>query len=542
MSRTKQSANTTHRKRLARRYAEVTGVGYQQALDKVTAAAEAGVLPTPLDPAGMDTALAVLAASPFAQGGQPHTVTAGARSEVMECVYCTHPMTYNSEQLVWVTADMDVTAVVAAAAADLDLHELLGCDPALRTGGLVAFLTAGWHALGFLAQAARDAGDSDHGAVARVRDDLRTLASEGPFTDLSLRQWATDVHRVADNVAAWAADAHEHLSVTAGIIADQFAAVLADHYNDALKVSSDDVDALVEVYDPNIAGPSHHLPAPHWLRAAFFLETSDDVQRRAASRVAPTTTERSAAVRSREEKRLLDLLDLRDGRIHIAGIVECRTALALAEHGKVVIETPDAITDEGGSGWIRTTAPQPATDTAGNPKTWFVAHDGNPVPRCTGTSWRGNNRQGKRPYGPGGFNRCVKVDGHSPEDGGNDPMHVDEWGNVFRKTPKFKVVRNISNAEMAEVAREAGMAVGTRGQFQSKADAIKPNTLWMTTDREMVKVSTIYSAEDRITGQVVYPVPPRTTVRSYSLVEVSQWKQPSTAQVRKYERAWGFED
>ena len=34
-------------------------------------------------------------------------------------------------------------------------------------------------------------------------------------------------------------------------------------------------------------------------------------------------------------------------------------------------------------------------------------------------------------------------------------MHVDEWGNVFRMTPKFKVVRNITNAEMADVARES---------------------------------------------------------------------------------------
>ena len=121
-------------------------------------------------------------------------------------------------------------------------------------------------------------------------------------------------------------------------------------------------------------------------------------------------------------------------------------------------------------------------------------------------------------------------------------MHVDEWGNVFRMTPKFKVVRNITNAEMAEVARESGMAVGTSGSFESKAEAMKPNTLWITGDGEMVKISTHYIDEARITAQVVYPVPPRTTVRSYALPEAAQWKSPSAAQVRRYERAWGFED
>jgi hypothetical protein len=51
------SSNRTHRTRLARALAAVDGIGYQQALQRVIAAAEAGWLPDPLDPAGMRRAL-----------------------------------------------------------------------------------------------------------------------------------------------------------------------------------------------------------------------------------------------------------------------------------------------------------------------------------------------------------------------------------------------------------------------------------------------------------------------------------------------------
>lgn len=353
MSQTKQSANTTHRKRLARMYADAAGLPYQQALERVVAAAEAGVLPTPLDPAGMEAALTVVMST-------------------------------------------DLSAAPS--------------------------------------------GQSDD--------------------------------------ARWAAMASSHHTVLSGL-------------------------------------------------------------------------NRSPSTARREETRLLALLEERDGRVYIAGIVECRTALALAAQGKVVIEDSTAITAEGGAGWIRKAEEEPevkaetaaATNEALAARaTWFVAHEGNPVPRCTGTSWRGGSgARAGHGYGPGGFNRCVKADGHAPDDGGTDVMHVDEWGNVFRMTPKFKVVRNITNAEMAEIARESGMAVGTSGSFESKAEAMKPNTLWITADGEMVKISTHYIDEARITAQVVYPVPPRTTVRSYTLSEAALWKSPSTAQVRKYERAWGFD-
>lgn len=52
----------THRQRLARSLSDALGTNYQGALARVTGAAEAGILPSPLNDAGMDKALAVLLA------------------------------------------------------------------------------------------------------------------------------------------------------------------------------------------------------------------------------------------------------------------------------------------------------------------------------------------------------------------------------------------------------------------------------------------------------------------------------------------------
>jgi hypothetical protein len=54
------TTNPTHRTRLARALADATGISYQKALSLVADAAEAGVLPSRLDPAGMRRALEVL--------------------------------------------------------------------------------------------------------------------------------------------------------------------------------------------------------------------------------------------------------------------------------------------------------------------------------------------------------------------------------------------------------------------------------------------------------------------------------------------------
>jgi len=54
---------------------------------------------------------------------------------------------------------------------------------------------------------------------------------------------------------------------------------------------------------------------------------------------------------------------------------------------------------------------------------------------------------------------------------------------------------------------------------------------------ELVKVSTIYP--DRyVTAEVVYPIPPRTTVRAYGPDAIDQWRPCSTAQYRRYVKAW----
>ena len=59
--------------------------------------------------------------------------------------------------------------------------------------------------------------------------------------------------------------------------------------------------------------------------------------------------------------------------------------------------------------------------------------------RCQASSWRGGGKPPRRPkyetyFGPGGYNRCVGQEGHV------NPLHRDEWGNVFSLDP-FRVVR-----------------------------------------------------------------------------------------------------
>jgi hypothetical protein len=70
-------------------------------------------------------------------------------------------------------------------------------------------------------------------------------------------------------------------------------------------------------------------------------------------------------------------------------------------------------------------------------------------------------------------------------------------------------------------------------------EMLSPMHLWQTPANEIVKVSNVYHA-DRVTAEVVYPLPPRTTVRAYTAAEVARWREPSKAMITKYERAWGF--
>lgn len=65
------TSNSTHRKRLARRLAEATGMPYSTCLDEVRRAADAGVLPARLDQDGMREALRVLLAAQTASADEP---------------------------------------------------------------------------------------------------------------------------------------------------------------------------------------------------------------------------------------------------------------------------------------------------------------------------------------------------------------------------------------------------------------------------------------------------------------------------------------
>jgi len=67
---------------------------------------------------------------------------------------------------------------------------------------------------------------------------------------------------------------------------------------------------------------------------------------------------------------------------------------------------------------------QPMTDPGPRPAAGQA--DGEPATgRCEVSSWQGTSQ---RPYGPGGYNRCIRSSGDHHE-------HLDEWGNRFIVNP-----------------------------------------------------------------------------------------------------------
>lgn len=407
MPQTKQSLNTTHRKRLARRLANTTGVPYQQAHARVIAAADAGLLPAPLDPTGMDTALRSL-------------------------------------------TSMDVMGLLAThgasdAVLDPATHRLMG-GPTTTT----------------VYQ-----GESNRRVAPTCDVCNRRLTRGEPWwmVHSPIRNWSNN----------------------AGVVCER-------HSPDSLPLHTTDGNLDMALVT-NASSARRMEQSGEWVASEPFAENDDAIvlhRRRTPEAVGPDDTQGGGSAESEPA----------------APPVTPSSAPEAVQSGEEMM---------------------------------MIAHEGNPVPRCTSSSWRGSIGKRTSAYGPGGYNRCVKAEGHTTQDGENDPMHVDEWGNVFRLTPKFKVVRTITHAEMAQVAREAGMLVAS--SFGRAPIWHKPeNTLWMTKNKEMVKVSTVYEDENRVTAQVVYPVPPRTTVRSYPAADVARWSEPTATQVRRYERAWGFDD
>jgi hypothetical protein len=68
---------------------------------------------------------------------------------------------------------------------------------------------------------------------------------------------------------------------------------------------------------------------------------------------------------------------------------------------------------------------------------------------------------------------------------------------------------------------------------------LRPLLLVSTPAHEVLKVSEVYSLW--ATAELVYPIPPRTTVRSYRAGEVASWRPASDRMVARYEEAWGLE-
>lgn len=55
--------------------------------------------------------------------------------------------------------------------------------------------------------------------------------------------------------------------------------------------------------------------------------------------------------------------------------------------------------------------------------------------------------------------------------------------------------------------------------------------------KETLKVSTIYSPT-RVTAQVVFPVPQRTTVREYTGEQVQAWREVTEREFNQYDQAY----
>jgi hypothetical protein len=73
---------------------------------------------------------------------------------------------------------------------------------------------------------------------------------------------------------------------------------------------------------------------------------------------------------------------------------------------------------------------------------------------------------------------------------------------------------------------------------------LQEHLLVQTPANEVLKVSNIYPPTESGTGYVtatlVYPIPGRTTVRSYLPDQVARWREPTDAIIAKYEIAWGY--
>lgn len=67
---------------------------------------------------------------------------------------------------------------------------------------------------------------------------------------------------------------------------------------------------------------------------------------------------------------------------------------------------------------------------------------------------------------------------------------------------------------------------------------LRPLLLVSTPSREVLKISRVTGS--RVTAELVYPLPGRTTIRAYGPEEVASWSPASDRMVDRYEEAWGL--
>lgn len=131
---------------------------------------------------------------------------------------------------------------------------------------------------------------------------------------------------------------------------------------------------------------------------------------------------------------------------------------------------------------------------------------------------------------------CVLHNAHalSPWQGTEDdaPPPVDPADRTTDKTPEPP-----SQASSAAVSSPPTPSVGLTTPNRNGVTLVR-GLLVQTPDREVLKISEFYDAT--LTAQVLYPIPPRTTVRHYTYAEADNFQEPSAAMLKRYEDAWGF--
>lgn len=457
--------NSTHRKRLARALASQTGINYMAALHRVNQVATAGRLPARLDAAGMQAALRILTTpDPDAASSVPEVaaqllasnpfvgITPGARVCSEEKDQPIANLSHIYEQVTGKQGLMYISSPGSGA----DRYVFGEGKVCLGRAEALSHATA----LGELARR----------AVAEAAASAQPVGAAAPFDET--HQGSECDHEETEyrsQDGTYCAGCGEALvSFEQLKEAEKFYLVRASLV--LLRQVSQGRVAYERfgVVAPTFAFTIDSQKAPggqdldlRWLRDNGYLTVAPLAQGDEWS-VARTTPfgDDVLMVNGADGERFTDGLPqatrtapAREAALVPGDVVHKARPDSNREHCVVCRQRVHRVPGGQGPTWVHTDSGAVAAPGADRIRRSVFVEEGD-VPRCTATSWRGGSgTKAGSGYGPGGFNRCVREQGHSTE------RHLDEWGNVFVLEPGFSVIRNDSQDVVEKVATEAGMVV-----------------------------------------------------------------------------------